>query len=320
MNTEFDQQQRHYDQCFRRLGIDNILDHYLVIDEHSANDQNYLNLLLSQTSKKLLLATDSNPIDLACYEKYNSVHSRIKVLSGNIDHFFQDVDYVYFPHYFVTQLAETNYQTPLRRSRFSFLSRHPRPHRLYLYQTIKQYITDSDCFSIHANQLENFQPDKKYTVVDLTSDIPYYTALGIDLDYAEHCRQNFYSPGDHTNQHNAYSAYFYITGESNDNDNLIFLSEKTWKSFRSYCLPIMYGNIGSKRALEQLGFCLDYDMDENCLTKASWIADCMHNWDLDYCENFYKQNIKIVQHNFDYFYSDQLKNKFLDYLKLKLEL
>ena len=47
----------------------------------------------------------------------------------------------YFPYFFVTQLFEENFQTTQRHCRFGFLSRQPRPHRLYLYQKTKKYIT-----------------------------------------------------------------------------------------------------------------------------------------------------------------------------------
>jgi hypothetical protein len=320
MNSEISCVQNYYNKLFNRLGIKSLLDHYTVVPENYADNLEYINFCLTQTNKKLLLATDSNAIDLDCYKKYTNIHPRVKVLSSNVDHFFQDVDYIFFPYFFVTQLLETNFQSPERKSRFSYLSRQPRPHRLYLYQTVKQHITDSDCFSIHANCLNKFRSSKKYEETELYHDIPFYTRLGRDPEYITHFQQDFSSAGDHTNQHTAYSAYFYITGESNDSDNLVFLSEKTWKSFRSYCLPITYGNVGSKKFLEQLGFCLDYDVDEDCLTKATWIAECMHNWDLEYCKNFYEQNLKIVQHNFNYFYSDHLKTKFSNYLKSRLEL
>jgi hypothetical protein len=320
MNKEVLDLQTYYSKLFNCLDIVNLLDHYELVPENLVDNLDYLNSRLDQTSKKLLLATDSNSINSDCYEKYSNIHPCVKVLSGNIDHLFQEVDYIYFPHFFVTQLLEDNFQTPQRKSRFSLLSRQPRPHRLYLYQKVKQYITTDDCFAIHANSLENYQPSKKYTTVDLHRDIPFYTDCAVDLDYIEHCQQDFYSAGDHTNKHNAYNSYFYITGESSDNDDLVFFSEKTWKSFRSYCLPITYGNAGSQKALTRLGFCLDYDVDEDCLKKADWLSTLMNEWDLNYCKNFYEQNSKIVMHNFDYFYSNKIKTIFADYLKLRLEL
>lgn len=287
----------------------------MLIDEHLVTNCTAIDRLLNDTTKKLLFCMDSNPnhpINIGDY-RYNT---RIQVLSGNAKDFVESKNLVYFPFWYAQQLLQHNYQNKSRIGRFSFLSRQPRPHRLYLYQKIKKHITANDCIAVHANNIENYQPMDPYQCINLYEDLPYFTPLGMDTYHIDLYKNNFDICGDITNQHHAYSACFNINGESQcDNDN-IFFSEKTWKALRSYCMLITYGNLGSCDMLTKFGFCMDYDIDLPCVEKASYIETIIQHWNYD----FYLENLSKVEHNFNHFYSTGLKKMFSDYLRCKLEL
>lgn len=309
--------QQRYQELFSSLGIDDVADHYEVVSQCYRDNWDYITHRLKSTNKKLLMALDANPFDAECYYRHSTFHPRLKVLSANLHDLWQQKGLVYFPHFFLTQLRERDLSVAERKYRFGFLSRQPRPHRLYLLQKIRPYIRDHDCVAVHANNISDWLDTSLYGEA-LYDDLPFYTSNAKDAYYIDHFQKDFFSAGDHSNQHAAYQSCFYITGESNDAADMVFLSEKTWKSFRSRCLPLNYGNLGACTLLAKLGFNLAHDIEGTCVRKAQWIMTLMKNWDFDFCRKFYQRNINIIDNNFDRFYSGKLRQFFADSVRQQL--
>lgn len=314
--------QNAYQNLFGQLGIDNVLDHYDIVSEQDDYSSEALLARLAQTNKKLLVALDSNPYSQDTYQDLSQLHPRIRVLSGNLLHLWQNSNITYFPHFFLTQLQEENFQHKTKNFRFGFLSRHPRRHRFYLYQKIKSFITADDCVAVHGlDQIDcDYHDPGQYHACDLFLDVPFATPNAQDPTFGINAQVPFWNAGDHTNRHNAYNSYFYITGESSDKDHIVFLSEKTWKSFRSQCLTITYGNPSTNRALKMLGFSQDHDIDAECVIKAEWISRAMKSWNSHQCRELYHSNLAAIDHNFNRFYSQDIRHLFAKHVKCQLEL
>lgn len=325
-----------YETLFNLVEINNLVQHYNIVHPYqiTGNRVTDINFLQNfSTQKKILITADTDPYSAESYEYWlslgNDFPNRIKVLTSDLNKFFHEGELIYFPTWMLNQLLQKNYQTTNKPFRFSFLSSQSRFHRLYFFQKVKQYITDTDCFSVYAtnyiNQSSFVNDDSiKYLgqVEDLTKDIPYFSSASNDRieEYFESItvQQSL----QFTNEHNAFSAMINVTGESNIRDDFVFLSEKTWKPIQSQCLFFTLGNIDSAKLLTKLGFSL-FDENNQSLTlldKISYISTLMRDWDLDMCKQLYKNNIDLVEHNHDRLYSNELKQLFKLYLQERLEL
>ena len=229
----------------------------------------------------------------------------------------------------LNQLLQKNYQTTNKTFRFSFLSSQSRFHRLYFFQQVRKYLTDSDCFAVYAtnytNQASFVNSDSvKYLgrAENLTNDLPYFSSTTNDRIDEYFNSATVQQHLEFTNEHNAFASMINIAGESNIRDDLVFLSEKTWKPIQSRCLFFTLGNMDSANLLTKLGFSL-FDESNQSLTlldKISYISTLVKDWDLDMCKQLYKNNIDLVEHNYTRLYSKELKNLFKTYLQERLEL
>ena len=325
-----------YETLFNLVNISNLTQYYNIVCPSllAGNRSTDIDLLQNYSGqKKILITADTDPYPSKLYDYWlslsNELPNRIKILTSNLDVFFQDSQLIYFPTWMLNQLLQKNYQTTNKTFRFSFLSSQSRFHRLYFFQQVKQYLTDSDCFAVYATNHDNQESfvtndSIKYLgrPENLTTNIPYFSSTANDrieeyFDGATTQQQTQF-----TNQHNAFASMFNITGESNIDNDFVFLSEKTWKPIQSRCLFFTLGNIDSAKLLTNLGFLL-FDKDKQSLTlldKINYISNVMRDWDLDACQQLYKNNIDLVEYNYARLYSKELKTLFKTYLQERLEL
>lgn len=336
----------HYPSEFARLGIEKILTNYGLVHESELKYPNSLNQDTGQIDKynievlskfqeslgPLLLMLDSNPFSSHCHNyliklaEQNGIE--LKIFSANaLDYFTQDCNFVYYPCWLFRQQTELNYQVDQpKKFRFSFLSNQARFHRLYLYQQCRSAITHQDCFAINVN---NFTQQQSFIHndavkhlghnINLLDHAPFY--LNVDNDeYQDKLRYDS-TVVDYSNNHNAYSAFINITGESNTETDIVFFSEKTWKPIRSRCLFMTLGNPGAVSVLKKFGFAIpDIELDLPILEKISYISNQMALWDYDKCCSIYRDNYDCAEYNQSWFADRKLAEKFVNQIKDKLKL
>jgi len=338
MNLNF---RKHNEFYFESLGINDV-SKYLFVPENFITwnrDQDLTNIknTIDTYSRHIILCFDSNP-----FSDYDKMHCRqylvdltqefpkqVYLFSGDLNQFFDsNATEIYFPTFFIQQ-RETrfiNHQTTNKKHRFSFLSNQVRFHRLWMYQQAKPYLTPEDCFAIngatYSSPGTNFidLDCQRYlgSIQDCMLDVPYFSEGARDqwsIDF-----QTDSTVVDYHNQHPAYNACFNITGESSCDENQIFITEKTWKTIRSYCMPLLLGNPGTSAALAKLGFEIKYNNDSSIIAAVDNIVDCMKSWDSDTVQDIYHANQELLTYNYNRFYSTDLKLLFKNYIQQRLEI
>lgn len=327
-----------YENLFQLLGLDTQRK-FIVLPEHAITwqlhqDRDCISRLLDGNQKICLLAFDKNPTVMFDFDHTTQYllnivadyNGRVKLLSHNLQSFFDSSQEIYFPWFFLQQRQLPNYQTSAKQYRFSFLSNQLRFHRLWFYQEAKTHIIDNDCFAVH------FDADKspEYNFVmsyceqilghrrDLTLDLPFFHTHAKDA-YAQSLPQDR-SKVDWSNAHPAYASIFNITGESTCEDYQVFLTEKTWKSIRSQCLTINLGSQYTNHYLQRLGFDTTQDVDLPLKDKVQWICDKMATLTLSEAQDQLENCRDLIVHNYERFYSQDLINLFRDYLKDRLDI
>lgn len=320
---------------FNRLGLSSILDRYTI--QHLDNnknfnhDVNYLQQILDTTGKSILLAYDRDPwgADLTTYvdKLLEHFNPRVKILTSDINQLFlKNKNTIYFPFAYFYQRSLENFQTNEKKYRFSFLSSQSRFHRLYLYQKVKEYITDDDCFAVNLTNIQNqhgFIRNDSIRLtgqnIDVLTDLPYRSISADDSDDL----LSFYKSSsvdqqiaDYTNKHNAFNSMFNITGESNFDNDIVFFSEKTWKPIQSRCIMLNLGNPGATKCLQQLGFNINKDLDPDLsvIEKIDHISNLMSKLTQADCQEIYQINSEMLDYNYQLFYSNTLLEYFVNYI------
>lgn len=190
------------------------------------------------------------------------------------------------------QLATRDYTANFNKiHRISALMRQTRLHRLALMEEIRPLATEHDVVvankpiennipisvqgSEYATRIKNLPWANKNEFLDLGST-NYFNYTNID--------------------HPAYRAMVNITNESWSDNNILFISEKTWKAYANACLVINYGSTDMPTQLEKFGFEIWKEYDVNCdyQSKIKSIATLFQRQDIEY---LYKKNTKMIQHN-----------------------
>lgn len=332
------EQTRAHSEMFAQLNID-LWQKFIVVPEQAISwnqsfDLDQISSILKTHNKGCLLSFDTNPttmfdrrhdrqylLDLAA-----TFGSRVRVLSHNLKHVFDDTEYVHFPFFLLQQRLAQNHQSPDKKYRMSFLSNQPRFHRLWFYQRAKRYIQDHDCFAVHID--DNMHPNHNFIASycryylgqehDLTEDLPFFHDHVRD-DYSINYQSSVQNV-DWSNANAAYSAMFNIAGESISEDDQILFSEKTWKCIRSRCLLLNLGSAHANHYLQKMGFQTAHDVDLPLLDKVEWICDRMRDWTIDDCREIFHSHRDLIEHNYHRFYSEDLARIFREYLRDRLEI
>jgi hypothetical protein len=303
-NFIYDLSTRHQ---FDHVGHNKIAQRLCFIDENSLHwnqdqailtDVELIEHCRKETGRLPVLCMESNPIDSQSY---------LKKLQKHIDpaHFFilnsdsraeqsTQSNIAPWPSCLITQQLTNNLRSLEKKYRIGFLSRVSRFHRLKLLDNIRPYVQPSDIViaNRYADQLINLvdaRPQPMATeVARLLDTVPWST------------HPEFVDNSDNldigSTSHPAFDACVNITGESWAFDDQIFLTEKTWKAYRSGCLVINYGSQHVPAHLEQLGIEIwkEFDVNQCWEDKINKIVELFQ---LDNIEHIYKQNLEMIQHN-----------------------
>jgi hypothetical protein len=190
----------------------------------------------------------------------------------------------YWPFWLINQQQERNYQTSVDpQHRISFLSGIAKDYRLQLFSQIQPWITDQDVVVINRLNTVN-QVDQQYN--KLLSTLPWSNKS----QYLDIPNNSTYIHQSQQNDHAAYSACVNITAETvayniapdHDYDSLHFISEKTWKAYRSGCLVVNYPIDSLPNTLAQHGIQIwqEYDVCTTPNKKIHHIIDLFKQHDV----------------------------------------
>jgi len=324
----------YYIKLFDTLGLD-ISDMYWLVHEDTltqnlSNDISLLKEIISTTGKTPLLMYDSNP-SWNFEDYFNTLYDNFKdvyLASADLKSMWgQHPNILYFPIFYLEQLTHTNYQNYNKKYRVSFLSNVARFHRIYFYYSVKDFIDNNDCFSVkdftNDFEIECFKNDMMNILgvydKNIECTIPFATKNAVICNNLNNTTDK--ESIDFTNKHVAYESCINVVGESDITQNKVFVSEKTWKSIRSGCIPVFF-NPQFNEVLNKLGFDTSnkFNTKLTYLDKIQHIKSFMSTDTLSSVIKDYNAQVKTVIHNVDYFYSDKLKNLFIRHLRDKLHL
>lgn len=320
---------RNFQQMWRWLGVWDTAERYMYIFEHDINTMSVDALIKQCATGRIFLVYDSNPWQNDVKERLTTILDNctgdVRVLSPDLQDIWNpDQRWVFFPRWFVSQRWQTNHQNAFKPYRFGFISGEARFHRLWLHQHCTANWTDDDAVAVHLKNIEHIRMDREIDLWydldhSITRDLPFANRLGRDdmeYKFAVHAT----SAGDHSNAHNSYAATIHVVGETSVRDDLVLLSEKTWKAIRSHCMIMTLGNPGICNTLEKLGFTVPGEIDQDLPLdqKVHWISQRVRDWDLDTCQDLYHKYYRETQHNFQHFNDQALVQLFHDDIKRRL--
>lgn len=269
-----------------------------------------LTKIYQETNKTPIICLDTNPFDnldqlAAALSQLVSVPFFILGCDARPGA-YHHASVALWPYWLIQQQSQQQYQTPARHQRISFLSGIAKPHRLRLFTNIVPWVNHQDVVVVNRLASHNHVDSDLIPVLEMLpwSNNPEWLDVPV---------KNTMVIGFSLNHHPAYSACVNITAETvnyniekNYNyDSLHFITEKTWKAYRSGCLVINYGIDTLPNTLEQCGFQIwqDYDICGTVDQKIQRIVELFKQPDIF---DLYQQHIHIVQHNQQLVMSQQL--------------
>lgn len=296
---------------FEYLGYNKISNRLVFVHESTINPNetdvvtaaNILHQCRKETGRLPVLGLDTNPWNTPKF---------LEELDRHIDtdkYFVLLPDYRgcsrvnagHWPFFLLMQQLEKNYQLNQPKTRrISFLSGVLRFYRFYLFEQIRPYITDQDVVVINkfsSNHFVNTIPREMRVKIDIEKILN-------KLPWAND-QTLFDNPPDsnsavmaHSNNHPAFSACVNITGETGIGESIPFISEKTWKAYRSGCLVVNYGFETLPDYLLSLGIQIwsEFDRCESIESKINTIVELFQRDDI---EQLYAENLNLVKHNQD---------------------
>ena len=205
------------------------------------------------------------------------------------------VSWFWFYMYQKHKDTKFNFDHSNKKYDFLYLNKSPRPHRLKLYNKLKDKGVLEH--SLHTFTLLD-QPkrlEKKYELPGI--DPEHYPRFGKDQDIFE-------APYNDT----ACS----IVSETNDNDYEVFMTEKIWKPIIAQHLFVVHGNYLYLQRLREMGFKTfnnyfeeAYDIDRDPNMRIDTIVDvCDRLRDAPW-QDIYLQSQALRQYNFNHFFNKQ---------------
>lgn len=292
---------------FEYLGYEKLLSHIVFLAESDIIDQGKFNhsviSIISDIRKQkklpvLNLSTNPVIIDQVCHDLsqifdpgdyfvLNPDCRPEKNLQKNIAHWPSAL--------LLQQIANNNLVLTFKKTyRISALMRQTRLHRLHLWQAIKTLATDCDVVVANSVIGNNLPLDVQRSKEAMTwiKELPWSNNTNF-LDLQFHPKSDYI----YTNvNHPAYRAKINITNESWAENNLIFLTEKTWKAYATGCMVVNYGSTHVPDQLKNLGFAIweEYDACLPCQEKILKIVEIFQRDDID---QLYNKNLDMIAHN-----------------------
>lgn len=233
-----------------------------------------------------------------------------------------------YPYYLVNSYLQKNYDSMLsiytpnaglrKFKKYNFLNGVHKPHRFFAYDLIKKHdLLDDGFFSYldyphHLTQYDYKKQTSDWLEISLedfeklltTFEVPYL------LETYEPTNQPGMFPTPFINpQIYSWQSYVSITSETYSiiNSDIISLSEKSFKAFAGFNIPLIYGQSDLLDYLRDLNFDLFDDLFDNTqvLTKHDMINQLDKNlkiikdMSLEDLHNFYNKNLDRIFHNFE---------------------
>ncbi len=186
-------------------------------------------------------------------------------------------DLVYWPYFFLEQRRQPRRPWQPRKHRISMLSGVPRPHRIHLWQQIRDHVTAADM--VVVNRFASWLVDS-----DLSEQLPWSNHP--ELIEPDQNRALTSAPTT-SMDHPAYLACVNVTAETVPDPDQIFVTEKTWKAIAAGCMP-WHGHAARAGYLAEMGF-------EDWFQESQ--PDPLHISDLlcrDNIERYYHDHLEAV--------------------------
>lgn len=248
-----------------------------------------------------------------------------------------------FPYYIINAYLQKNYkllhniyanQYSLRKcKKYNFLNGIHKPHRFAAYQLIKKHnLLDDGFFSYldYPNFLkeENHKKDTadwlNISLEELeeqlkTIQIPYLLET-----YEPTSQPGLYVTPFLTPPMYSWQSYISITSETNyiESANLVSLSEKSFKAFSGFNIPLVYGQPNIVDYLKDAGFDMFDDLFDNkpvnskaeTLAKLDRNLQVIKNMSLEELHNFYVNNYQRIKNNFIHL-TERMKERHFETIK-----
>jgi hypothetical protein len=160
-----------------------------------------------------------------------------------------------------------------------------------------------------------------YYNIEMEKSLPYATINAIE------CNRRLNTIGNHSsdtsNKHVAYNSCFNIVGESDNNPFRVFVTEKTWKAVRSKVSPIFLDSDLMFNAFQRLGFLFENEINLSGISyvdKVDHINEYMRDYTMDSIVSIYNDQYSAIEHNYNRFHSEDLKNIFVNHIRDKLKI
>jgi hypothetical protein len=235
------------------------------------------------------------------------------ILSGDVNYLDRSVkNIVYYPHFLICSRELACHDSVVindhaMKYKLSCISAKPRYHRIenYIKLSKKSY------FDQLLVSIDKINPEYQFPVYDDVNDID--PAI---LEEFESLSVNFGS-----NYHNTYSinddyfcnSYIHLIAETSSQNQEIFISEKSFKPFRSGQFPIWLGNVNSVKYIRSLGFDVfddiidhGYDQELDLHTRIDRIHNEIERLISLDLELLWKQTLNRRLHNRQRLLSDEL--------------
>lgn len=300
-----------------------------------------------------------NELDITFLNNHDtdSLNNVIYVLNSfstqNLDRRYIDTQPKVFPYYLINSYLQGNYKNMynlyyntynLRKiKKYNFLNGIHKPHRIFAYDLIKKHeLLDEGFFSYldytkFVNKDEHVQGVAEF--LDMSIDeckeylskfqIPYLLeTYDSKLSFPLNQQPGVYPTPFLTPPIYSWQSYINISSETNyiEKVNIVSLSEKSFKAFAGFNIPLLYGQPNLVDYLRHLGFDMFDDLFDNTTThhKAGMIEKLdknlrtIKNMSLEDLHEFYVHNWGRIEGNF-LVLTEQLKiehfNKIKNYVK-----
>lgn len=254
----------------------------------------------------------------------NAIYVLNSFNTGNLDL----LDGKVFPYYLMNAYTQKHYNTMrnmyrpnenLRKcKKYNFLNGVHKPHRFAAYQLIKKYDMLNDGFFSYLDYPRHSE-DERY--IKETADF-----LDMEVDEFKQCLSTFEipyllesfepltAPGIFSAPFimppiYSWQSYISITSETNyiEKTNLVSLSEKSFKAFTGFNIPLIYGQPNLVDYLRHLGFDMFDDLFDNTPThsksatfeKLEKNIQTINNMSYQELHSFYTNNLDRIYQNFN---------------------
>lgn len=259
--------------------------------------------------------------------KSRSIRNIMYVINSFSTNDYEELNNKIFPYYLINSYLQKNYESMykmyhpnynLRKiKKYNFLNGIHKPHRFAAYQLIKKHDMLDDGFFSYLDYTK-FLKDEHYikqTADWLNMDKDEFVELAKQFEvpylletYEPQNQPGLFAAPFLIPQIYSWQSYISITSETNyiESSNIVSLSEKSFKAFAGFNIPLIYGQPFITEYLKKLGFDMFDDLFDNTVTmykpatleKLDKNLQVIKNMSLEELHNFYVKNYDRIKNNF----------------------